>query len=102
RVPKLASPKLPSIREAFGQLRPAFHAETDPDLKAALAAVLAVLHRESHTIYKPDEIARSTATQIYRQKNPIANYAARDRVIYPTVPEHRDAILKTGELPGAK
>ena len=101
-IPKLPAPRLASIREAFVKLRPAFHAEADPEMKEALAATLAVLHRESHAIYKPDEIARSTATQIYRQKNPIANYAARDRVIYPTAPDHRDSILKTGDLPGAR
>lgn len=99
-IPKLPAPRIRSIREAIDLLRPAFLAEHDPEMKAALAAVLAVLHRESHTVYKPDEVARSNATQIHRQKNPIANYAARDRVVYPTTPAHRDAILnKGGELP---
>lgn len=101
-IPKLPAPRLASIREAFVKLRPAFHAEADPEMKEALAAILAVLHRESHAIYKPDEIARSTATQIYRAKNPIANYAARDRVIYPTAADHRAEILKSGELPGVR
>jgi tetratricopeptide (TPR) repeat protein len=95
----LPAPKLPTIREVLAKLRPAFHAEANPGVKAALAGALAKYHRESHAIYKPDEIARSTATAIYRAKNPQANYAAGDRVIYPTRPEHRDAILKTGELP---
>ena len=53
-------------------------------MRAALAASLAAYHRESHAIYKPDEIARANATRIYRAKNPAANYAAGDRVIYPT------------------
>jgi len=98
-IPKLPMPRIQSIREAIGILRPAFHAESDPEMKAALAAALAVMHRESHTVYKPDEVARSNATQIYRAKNPIANYAARDRVVYPTTPAHRDSILNSGELP---
>lgn len=98
-VPGLPSPKLRAVRDAILALRPAFHAETDPRLKSALAGVLEVLHRESHAIYKPDEIARSNAAQIYRKKNPAANYTARDRVIYPTTQGHRDSILTTGELP---
>ncbi|HUR55530.1 MAG TPA: hypothetical protein VMZ71_15450, partial [Gemmataceae bacterium] len=92
-------PKLAMIRESITKLRAAFHEETDPELKAALAAVLTAFHRESHTIYKPDEIARSNSTRLYREKNPAANYAARDRVIYPTTAAHRDAIVKTGNLP---
>ena len=95
----MPSPKLAAIRESITKLRTAFHTEGDAATKSALAATLAVFHRESHTMYKPDEIARSTATRIYREKNPAANYAARDRVIYPTTPAHRDAIVKTGNLP---
>ncbi|MDY3556666.1 multiheme c-type cytochrome [Gemmata sp. JC717] len=101
-VPQLPAPKLATVREALEKLRAAFHAEADAEVRAALAAALAKLHRESHAIYKPDEIARSTATRIYRAKNPAANYAAGDRVIYPTTPAHRDAIVKSGELPPAK
>ena len=98
----LPSPRLPMIREVLTKLRPAFHAASEPAPRAALAAALARYHRESHAIYKPDEIARSAATQVYRQSHPEANYAAGDRVIYPTEPAHRDAILKTGVLPPAK
>jgi tetratricopeptide (TPR) repeat protein/tryptophan-rich sensory protein len=95
--PNLDSPKLPAMRALYKSIRPAFDTP-DPELKAAAAAVLSAMHREFHLIYKPDEIARSTARQIYGQKNPAANYAARDRVIYPTTAAHRDKILKTGEL----
>ncbi|MCU0705560.1 MAG: tetratricopeptide repeat protein, partial [Fimbriiglobus sp.] len=98
-LPKLPAPKLATIREVMGKLRPAFHAEKDPSMQSVLAAVLAAYHRESHDIYKPDEVARSNATRIYREKNPAANYAAGDRVIYPTTPAHRQAIIDTGELP---
>ena len=82
--------------------RPAGCSPCRQEARAVLAGALAKLHRESHAIYKPDEIARSNATRIYRSKNPAANYAAGDRVIYPTRQEHRDAILKTGELPPVK
>lgn len=101
-VPALPDHKLTAVREGFDKLRPAYHAEADPDVKAALAAALAVLHRESHAIYKPDEIAMANATTVYRAKNPAANYAARARVVYPTAPAHRDAILATGDLPPAR
>lgn len=98
-IPALPTPRVRAIRDAIEQLRPAYHSEGDPELKAALAATIGALHRESHTIYKPDEVARSNSTQIYRQKNPVANYAARDRVVYPTTDAHRESILKVGELP---
>ncbi|HJZ56232.1 MAG TPA: multiheme c-type cytochrome [Gemmataceae bacterium] len=99
QLPGLPAPKLPAAREALGKLRPAFHAEADPQVQSALAAALTVLHRESHAIFKIDENARSNAAQIYRSKNPTANYTTRDRVIYPTTAGHRESILKTGELP---
>ena len=98
-LPMVKGPKLAAIREGITKLRAAFHTETDTELRAALATALSVFHRESHTIYKPDEIARSNSTRIYREKFPAANYAARDRVIYPTTAAHRDAIVKTGNLP---
>jgi tetratricopeptide (TPR) repeat protein len=95
----LKAPKLAAMREVMAKLRPAFHAETDAETQAHLAGVLRTYHRESHEIYKPDEVARSNATRIYRQKNPAANYAAGERVIYPTTQSHRQAIIQTGELP---
>jgi tetratricopeptide (TPR) repeat protein len=101
-LPKLAVPKLTTIREVLSKLRTAYHSEGSADVKPAIADVLAKYHRESHVIYKPDEIARSNATRIYRSKNPAANYAAGDRVIYPTQSAHRETIVKTGELPPAK
>jgi tetratricopeptide (TPR) repeat protein len=95
--PSLDSPKIPALRALHKMVRPAFD-DKDPEIRAAVAAVLAAMHREFHLIYKPDEIARSTARQIYGQKNPAANYAARDRVIYPTTAGQKERILKTGEL----
>ena len=101
-LPATKDPALPVIKEQRPKLTAAFRDETDPDVKAALAGTLAALHRTAHGIYKPDELAQANATRIYREKNPIANYAARERVIYPTTPAHRDAILKTGNLPAVK
>jgi len=98
-LPLLAQPRLATMRDVLAKLRAAYHAETSAEVKAALAGALAKYHRESHTTYKPDESARPKATAAYRAKNPAANYAARDRVVYPTTAAHRDSILKTGELP---
>src|SRR5207237_2680628 len=95
-------PRVAAIKEAIDQLTPAFQAEADPGVRESLAAALAVLHRESHAIYKPDEIAQANATQKYREAHPEANYVARARVIYPTTAEQRQAILATGDLPAVK
>ncbi|WP_020470892.1 tetratricopeptide repeat protein [Zavarzinella formosa] len=100
--PNTKEPALPIVREYRPKFMAAYHAEKDPELKASLAGALASLHRAAHGIFKPDELAQSNATRIYREKNPVANYAARERVIYPTTPAHRDAILKTGNLPPTK
>lgn len=101
-IPVLPDPKLATIREAILKLRVAFHAEPESQVRPDLALALARLHRESHRLYRPDENARSTPTRIYREKNPAANYAAGDRVIYPTTAAHRASILNTGELPPVK
>jgi len=101
-MPTSKEPLMPVIKEHRPKLTAAFHAEQDPEVKAALAAALTVLHRTAHGIFKPDELAQANATRIYREKNPIANYAARERVIHPTTPAHRDMILKTGNLPPTK
>jgi hypothetical protein len=98
-VPGMSAPRLATIREAFAKLRPAFHDATDSNVRASLAGTLAMLHRESHAIYKPDEVAQSRATQIYRESHPEANYTSRARVIYPTTPAQRESIRSTGELP---
>jgi hypothetical protein len=98
-VPALAVPRMPVIREARAVLSPAFQAEKEPRVRAAMAAALAALHRQAHATFKPDEIARGRATRIYRENHPEANYAARDRVIYPTTAAQREAIRQTGDLP---
>lgn len=101
-VPALPDHKLSAVKEGLEKLRPAYHAEADADMKAALAAALTVLHRESHGMYKPDEVAMARTTTLYREKNPAANYAARARVVYPTTKAHQQAILATGDLPPAR
>ncbi len=90
--------RLPVLRDAVRPVQEAFHAEQDAAVQSALARLLEALHRELHAIYKPDEIARARSTAIYRKSHPAANYAARDRVIYPTTAAHRESILKTGNL----
>jgi tetratricopeptide (TPR) repeat protein len=77
-------PRLPSLRALIVQLRPAFHEETDPGVRRAVAAVLSRLHLVSHTLYTPDELARARATAIYRGRNAAANAAAEAIVLYPT------------------
>jgi tetratricopeptide (TPR) repeat protein len=96
--PRADQPKLNALRSMWRDLRPAYHEAADAEVKAALAAALAALHREYHLIVKPDEVARSNAARIYREKHPAANYAARDRVVYPTTEGHKKAILAGGEL----
>jgi tetratricopeptide (TPR) repeat protein len=90
-------PKLNALRTMWKGLRPAYHAEPDAELKAALASALTALHQEFHTIFKPDEVAQSVR-QAYRAKHPAADYAARDRVVYPTTRAHKDTIRQRGEL----
>ena len=98
-VPALKGPRLPTVRELISKLRPVYERASGHAVREHLAAVLRELHRESHAVYKPDEIARSNATRIYRERNKPADYAARERVVYPTTAAHRDAIVRTGNLP---
>ncbi len=93
------TPKLIIIRELFSILNPLFQAEKDVEFQNHLAVLLAHLHRIAHSIYKPDELARSETTRLYRLDHPAANYAAQDRVIYPTTSAQREAILKFHYLP---
>jgi tetratricopeptide (TPR) repeat protein len=84
RAPDPRAPRLPTLRLALQRLRAAYHAEKDPAVQTSLAAVLSELHRISHGMYKPDELARAATTRKYREKNPAANAAAEAIVIYPT------------------
>jgi tetratricopeptide (TPR) repeat protein len=93
-------PRLPTLRHLILTLRGAYEAEGDPELKANVASALAALHAASVGVYKADEVARSHAVTQFRAKpgTEAANYAARERIIYPTTPSHREMILKTGNL----
>ena len=82
--PDPARPKLPTLRAPIVQLRPAFHDEQNAELQRAIAAAMANLHLVSHTLYTPDELARSRSTAEYRRTHPAANAAAEAIVVYPT------------------
>jgi tetratricopeptide (TPR) repeat protein len=84
RPPEAKNPRLPAIRSLFAQLQPAFHNEKDATVRAAIAEILAELHRISHEIYKIDELARSDTSAKYRFDHPAANAAAEPIVMYPT------------------
>ncbi len=83
-LPDPKNPRLPPIRSLIARLQPAFHDEKYVPLQAGLAAVLAELHRVSHELYKPDELARAFTVAKYRANHPAANAAAEAIVIYPT------------------
>ena len=93
-------PRLPTFRTLLAQLRTAYHAEKNVDVQEAIGSVLASLHSAAVNIYKVDEVARSNATKQFRERagNEAANYAARERVVYPTTAEHRAKIKTTGDL----
>jgi tetratricopeptide (TPR) repeat protein len=76
--------KLAALRDLLAVVRPAYEVEKNEAVQAALAAVLRHLHLAFHTIFKPDDLARSRTTALYRAKNPAANAAAEAIVIYPT------------------
>jgi len=76
-------PKRVRFETLLPRIGPYFHQESDAALKAAAAHVLDKLHQEMHTIFKPDDIARSRAVQAHREKHPAANHAAEAIVIYP-------------------
>ncbi len=80
--PDPTAPRLPVLRELTDLLQPAFHAEPEGPVQAAIASVLGHLHRELHTLYKPDDSARARATALYRNNHPAANAAAEAIVIY--------------------
>lgn len=77
------APKRPRFEMVLTELRPAHAQEANPELRAALAAVLGLTHREMHAIFKPDELARGRATRAYRDRHPAADHAAEAIVIYP-------------------
>ena len=93
QLPATLYPKLPTIRTLLNQLQAAFLRESEGQVREAMSAVLAQLHREAHAIFKPDEVARARTVTEYRRKNPAANHAAEAIVIYPTTEAQREAIV---------
>ena len=98
-------PRLPTIRALIARLRAAYHGASDAEVRGAIADALGRLHLAAVGIYKVDEVARAQAVTAFRSSpgSAPANYAARDRVVYPTTKRHRQTILATGDLvsPGA-
>lgn len=84
RPPNSMAPRIRPLLEIRVVLRDAFRVEVDVKTKNAIAVALSAVHREIHTLIKPDELARSRATQTYREKHPAANAAAEAIIIYPT------------------
>jgi tetratricopeptide (TPR) repeat protein len=91
--PAKLSPHLPTVLALIARVRPAFEAEKDDGVQAALADALATLHQEAHAIYKPDDNARDYTVRKYRAAHPAANHAAEAIVIYPTTKEQIEALL---------
>ena len=87
--PDAKIPRLKPLLESRTVLSTLYREEADRTVKTALAVALSAIHRELHALLKPDELARSRATQKYREKNPAANAAAEAIVIYPT--DHQSA-----------
>lgn len=63
--------------------------EQDPEVQAALCAVLGQLYRQTHLIFKPDDNARDRTMRLYRQSHPAADAASQAVVIYPVHPVQR-------------
>jgi tetratricopeptide (TPR) repeat protein len=81
--PDPTAPKRVRFDLMLAEVRPFFGVQEDPDLTAAAARVLDVLHREMHAILRPDDLAQNLATQKYRLAHPAADRAAEAIVIYP-------------------
>ena len=63
-------------------LGPAWEAENDPSVIAAMAKALEVTHKWLHKELKPDETAEGRAFAIARQKDPAANQNVQSIVIH--------------------
>jgi len=78
-------PHLPAVRTLVRELsRLWLDSAIDDSLKRQMEPLLADLHRLAHRLYKPDDLARSKTSTMYRARNPAANAAAEAIVIYPT------------------
>jgi tetratricopeptide (TPR) repeat protein len=80
--PQATRPKLPVLHALRQQVRPLFALEREPQLRSAAAHVLAELHLQMHTIFKPDDIAKDRTVRLYREQHPAADHASHPIVIY--------------------
>lgn len=76
--------RVATLVDLLARVRPVYTSTLNnaPELNRAVAGVLHALHRELHSIYKPDDNARE-AVATYRKNHPAANHAAQSIVIYP-------------------
>jgi len=81
------TPKIPALTPLTPLCSKVYREDTDAEMRSVAAFVLGNLHRELHLIYKPDDQARNSTVQKYREKHPAANAAAEAIVIYPTEPD---------------
>jgi hypothetical protein len=78
------APRLPTLLLLRRECRAVYHDEADAGVRAAAAAVLGNVYRETHALYKPDDNAQDRAAAIYRGKHPAAAQASFAVIIYPT------------------
>jgi tetratricopeptide (TPR) repeat protein len=76
REPKRDTPKLPTLQIVHDTVRPLWGHEESREMSAAVALVLAGVHREMHAIYKVDDNARGRVFPLYRDKHAWADAAS--------------------------
>jgi tetratricopeptide (TPR) repeat protein len=81
--PQPGQRKLPIFQEGISQCRAVYQQESDPDLKAAAAQILAELHEQVHLHYKLDDTAKNQAVAEYRKNHKAADHASQPVAIYP-------------------
>jgi tetratricopeptide (TPR) repeat protein len=74
--------RLEPLHDLVEILGPAWDAEIDPTVIAALAKALEATHKRLHERLKPDETAEGRAFSLARQKDPAANQNAQSIVIH--------------------
>jgi tetratricopeptide (TPR) repeat protein len=74
--------RMEPLHEIVEILGPAWDAETDPQVRSALARALELTHKRLHERLKPDETAEGEAFAAARQHDPAANQNAQSIVIH--------------------
>ena len=75
--------RLNALQEVIEGVGAARQSEKSPNMRGALALVLAASHKALHSMYKPDETAEGRAQKLAREANPAANVNAQSIVIHP-------------------